>query len=64
MELKIIQHSFLDSTNEKVEYERLALCGTLNGEYLQLELKLSKAELQLAKALMAIPQTENLLEEE
>lgn len=52
--VRIISKQFTDDkTGEITPYKRLAIIGSLNGEVLTLEVKLSKAELQLAQALLA-----------
>lgn len=52
MEVKIIKHQFISDTGP-IEYERVAITGQLNGEDVALELKCTKSELMIVKALIA-----------
>lgn len=51
--LAIVQKSFTDDqTGEITPYKRLALSGSIGGEIMTLEIKLTKAELMLANIIM------------
>lgn len=45
--------TFNDDKGNSVDYSRLCLSGTINGETLTLEFKLSKTERQMAKLILA-----------
>lgn len=54
MKVAIVKHEFTDEkTGEIRPYERLALLGSVGGETHSLELKLTKAELLIAKILLS-----------
>lgn len=53
-EVKIVQRTFTDKTNGVITpYKRLVISGSINGEILTLELKLSDTEMQFASALLS-----------
>lgn len=45
--------TFNDDKGNSVDYSRLCLSGTINGETLTLEFKLSKTERQMAKLILS-----------
>lgn len=52
IDVKIIDKTFVDDEGKNVDYQRLALIGVLNEEAYTLEIKLSKAEMQMVKAML------------
>lgn len=49
----IQDRTFMDDKGNSIDYSRLCLTGTINGETLTLEFKLSKTERQIAKLILA-----------
>lgn len=49
----IQDRTFIDDKGNSIDYSRLCLSGTINGETFTLEFKLSKTERQMAKLILA-----------
>lgn len=45
--------TFIDDNGNSIDYSRLCLSGTINGETLTLEFKVSKTERQMAKLILS-----------
>lgn len=59
--VNVVDRTFIDDNGNTIDYSRLCLSGTINGETLTLEFKLSKTERQMAKLILAT--TEDLITE-
>lgn len=51
--VNVVDRTFIDDNGNTIDYSRLCLSGTINGETLTLEFKLSKTERQMAKLILA-----------
>lgn len=51
--VNVHDRTFIDDKGNSIDYSRLCLSGTINGETLTLEFKLSKTERQIAKLILA-----------